>query len=376
MDVLPYRDKPVSDAASAPLAGPAGRLLGFGLVLVGLGSICGFFALMIPVVALLGAGDAARGAGFVWTALVPPVVLISLIAIALVWAGIGSIRLRRWARPVILAGAGLALFAGATTLFQIGFGEVYEYGWYSYEPLSSPTPRTPPPRRGSRATAAQARAQAEADERRAMWVIVGGTTILGVALPLAYLLAYLLAYRGREVAAVLDAADPRVNWTDGCPTPALGLAMGFAYAAAACFVLTPAMMSIPLTPTATGSDPLLRTALVVGYLVVGGLCALTAWLVYRARPAGPWLAIVLIALLSAGITAGAAEMVLDGATATPTRYSPDQALMLAQLASIRGVISILAFAVPAVIFVLHVRRVINETPRAQGVSAVTHPACR
>lgn len=121
----------------------------------------------------------------------------------LIALGVGSIRARRWVRPLVLvlgwSWLAMGVLGGLLSAFMMP---------WMLDAFAAEDPALP-------------------------WVLVG---CLGSFFGLFGILApvvLVLLYRGRDVAATLDVRDPREVWTDKIPTPLLGLVLWLAYGALA-----------------------------------------------------------------------------------------------------------------------------------------------
>src|SRR5436190_1527584 len=98
-DPAPTPVVPYQSAARPQTRGCETRLFTFGILLVCLGAVFAFLSLLIPLGFAAGPATARRGgAAPIPTPLtILPVILpFALTAAALIWTGIGSIRLQRW----------------------------------------------------------------------------------------------------------------------------------------------------------------------------------------------------------------------------------------------------------------------------------------
>jgi len=333
--VVPYRS-----AARTPTHGCETRLFTCGILLVCLGAVFAFLTLLIP----LGFASAPPAARLGAAAPVPtpltvlPVILpFAVSAAAFIWTGIGSIRLRRWSRPLALSIAGIALFAGGVIVLQFTATSLMTY-------LFGPQTTPAPVRRGTTAPPSVNGAY--------LLGYVTGLLLVALGIPL----VFFFAYRPRAVQQTLDEADPEPAWTDRCPLPLLGLAIALAYAA---FIT--ATSALTIDPAVAFFGTLLhREFAVADLLLLAVAFAGAAVLTYRLSPLGPWLAIALM-------TTAAASLILTGATfatqdpyAAPrptwSRASTFEIQQAAQLATTRGMINTLLYLVPAVAYTLYARR--------------------
>jgi hypothetical protein len=194
-----------------------------------------------------------------------------LIAALMVWAGIGSLRCRRWTRPVMLVLAWSWLLCGSVMLAVAV--------WLIDDLLVAAAGGDPRALTDDLASVVKA----------VMFAALGGG---GVALPALFVRAY-------HDPAILDtcaARDPSPDWTARCPLPVLGLSLGLA--ACGLFALPLALHAVvPFFGIVRGAPAVL--------LVLGGAAA-CLWLAratYRLEPAGLWGTAALLLALGAAMVA-------------------------------------------------------------------------
>lgn len=184
----------------------SGRLILFGSLSLFVGTACAAVALLTLLLPFLqrllpetGAPvTEARSAalGFLTYALASAV---------LVWAGIGSVRRRRWVRPVMLTVAWTWLFLGAFGLLG---------ALILLDELPYLFPRGPEPWPTAIPLAVRA-------------AVLGTVAFAGLILPA----LFLWAYRDEQVRRTLERHDPEPSWTDRCPWPVLLLSLELGLAA-------------------------------------------------------------------------------------------------------------------------------------------------
>jgi len=188
--------------------------------------------------------------------LVMGVVLYSLLGAVLIIAGVGSMRRRRWTRPIMLVIGWTWMLSGALSLLVV---------WGMLDDLL-------------------VLATAEVGELPATVALVFKAVVmtLGLLCGVLFPAVLLVAFHDRHVAPTCAAADPQPGWSDTRPVPVVGLAAGLGLAA---------LLSLPLA---------LRPVVpVFGVLATGvsGLAAVllsaggAAWLarsVYRLERRGWW----------------------------------------------------------------------------------------
>jgi hypothetical protein len=204
-------------------------------------------------------------------------VLLS-IAVATMALGVGSIRCRRWVRPLMLTLAWTWLIAGLVVF-------PYSLLMSRYAVLSALPDLLP-----------------------SSPLVLTVRTLVGVVMGVVWLLlpaVFVLGYGGKRVEQICIEAHPEPAWTDRAPTPVLGLAVGLG--AAAYITLPTAVFAVlPLGPwLVTGWIAVVLT--VLGAL----LCAWLARATYRLEPAGWWgtLLTILVLGVSASFSVVSFELV-------------------------------------------------------------------
>lgn len=181
----------------------------------------------------------------------------------LIALGVGSIRARRWVRPLVLilgwSWLAMGVLGGLMTAFMMP---------WMLEILAVDDPALP-------------------------WIMIGclGTLfgLFGILVPA----ILLLLYRGRDVAATLDARDPREVWTDKIPTPLLGLVLWLGYGALA-MVASSLYAVFPLGRTILTGAPAVAV-----YLAFAALWGYLAVQLARRDRTAWWVAVVAVLGLAA-----------------------------------------------------------------------------
>jgi len=179
------------------------------------------------------------------------------LGVVLAIVGVGALRGRRWARPVMLVLAWTWLIAGAVAA---------AWTWWSAADLVvlATAAMDPPPPDSVMSLVALG--------------LVGTTLVGGVLVPA----AFVWAFRDEDVRLTLERRDPHRRWTDGRPLPLVGMAIALGLAA---LVLVPSALR-PVMP-AFGA---LLTGGVGAVATVAGsaTCATLAAGVYRRRRWAWW----------------------------------------------------------------------------------------
>jgi hypothetical protein len=320
-------------------------LVGCGILLIMLGVAAGIFATFLTMRPLFMVPVATpqlyRHA--------PPVIAALCACAGLILTGVGSIRLRRWSRAVVVSVAGVLLAGGAVTLIVLAVLHV-----------TAPPAMTTLQQAGGWKLRGRPPPPPAAIDDSSIVLMTGALMLLLLAVPL----FFFLVYRSPRIAGALAEADRPRSWVDGRPLPAIALAVMLAMIGAVIFL---ALFAFPPIPAAFASAETSETRVILGgaMIVLSVFFAWSAWLVLRLHPLGPWLALLLIGL-SAGVAIAAMTSVplRDSFGQAVVDYSPYEITWRLQLASFRGLFAVAAYAIPAAIFVLYVRRILSEMPGA------------
>jgi hypothetical protein len=217
--------------------------------------------------------------------LIPGMVIYAVIAATLVTLGIGSIRKRRWVRPVMLVLAWLGLILGVMSVIFMAL--IFP------DMLRNIRANLPTPPAGTAGPPAQFLAIIMAS-------VAGAISLLYIAVPA--LLIFL--FKGPDVQATLEFYDPVPRWTDGVPLHVLGLC--------AILFFTALWMLVIMIQGVMPLFGVFLTGTLARILVVpiAAVFFFTAYQTYRMRLLGWRLAMVLLILLpiSACITFAIADV--------------------------------------------------------------------
>jgi hypothetical protein len=227
-------------------------LFAFGIVEV----VLGLFCLLMAAVSGLGVAAGPSGA----TApdprmMVPGILFYGLLAVYYITTGIGTMRLRRWARPIVLIVSWFWLVSGVFAMAMVS----------TFLPKMMEQMPTPP------GTTSEVMAFAQ------------GCTFFFFAV--FYLILpgiFVSVYGSSSVRATFERRDPVARWTDRCPTPVLGLSFLLAYAALG-MLFGATMPALPVFGFAVGGAA--STVLCLG---LAGLLAFLTLATYRLRPWAWW----------------------------------------------------------------------------------------
>jgi hypothetical protein len=296
-----------------------------------------FLGLMVPVTAL--AALVPRPAG---AAAPPPHMLLLAVgfygvaATVLIWLGVGSILLRRWARALWVCISGVMFMMGLVTIPTLGYVMITDL---PRNLAAGGGPALPPAA-----------------------MLVMQIVMLGVLL-VTYIIApgiLWLFYAGRNVKRTCEVRDPAARWTDRCPLPVLALSLLNAFGAATMLALLPFFGVFPLF--GVFAQGVTARLLMLAY---GAVMLAAAWGVYRLRRGAWWvmLAVALFMVVSGAATLWHADMRelyvglgFDGPMAARMGE-------MAQHMKWTGV----ATSVPWLVWVVYIRRYFPRTPPAAGV---------
>lgn len=261
------------DARTLPFKDRRTSLKVVGVLLLVFGGLSACFAAMTPV-GIYFASLAARQAppGSLQRAAEPDVRTVVLAggmyvlsAAVLIWLGLGAVRLRRWARPAMLVVGWTWLATGGVSFVHwVLFGASMREMMTAGAPAGTPAP-----------------------PRQVILAITVATGALMFAIMVALPALLVWAFQRRGVRDTLAFFDPRVAWTDRCPTPALAVVLWLVLAAAGSFVysvygVVPVYGRFVKGPSA-----------VAVLLALGAVFLVVAWGFYRLRPWAWWATAVL-----------------------------------------------------------------------------------
>jgi len=242
-------------------------LVAFGILVVLTGVLC---AAMIPLTLLVLALQETLGelgaTPMSARTVIPGLTLYGALAVVLVWLGIGSIRARRWARPLLLVIGWLWLATGVVGLVVMV--------------LIAPQLYADMVDAGALPAGAMVLVQL---------VTYGLVCVLYVILPA----ALVLFYRSPDVEATCRARDPRPRWTDAFPPSVLSLLV--------LYVLT--VYLIVLMPVYAVIVPFFGTVLTgapawIIMVLCTAACVWLTWSTYRLEPGAWWASVVLVSVAS------------------------------------------------------------------------------
>lgn len=240
----------------------SGRIKAMGVLQLMLGG----FSLLLAVLVLLGALLSLAVAGESWAASVTVPSVVSSVSILFlgggffVLVGIGSIRLKRWVRPLVLSLMWPALIVG-----------VLDFGLSIYLiPMLFDAVTL--------AGGAEGAGLPGTVVSVVVFVSLSMIFIVGIVVPG----AQVLLYQGAAVKQTLEERDPEPGFVDRCPAPVFGLAVGFVL----CGLLQLSLIGYGVAPF---FGVLLTGAAAVGALLAElALSLVVAVFVYRGSLRGFW----------------------------------------------------------------------------------------
>ena len=248
---LPYKDRSVG-------------LTIFGILTIMLGCLA---ALFVPLM-LFGqmASSKATGTPAPISTILPAVLLYGVLAVALVWLGIGSIMARRWARALLLIFSWCWLVMGVMGVVFMAFI----------------LPKT----------LANLPASGTADHPAVPTAVMTGIMVgIFVVVGIIYVILpaiWTFFYRSRHVKATCETRDPVIRWTDACPLPVLAICLWLVFSA-------PMMLIAPLV--GRGVTPFFGMFLTgipgtLFCLTAAVIWGYSAWSLYRLEQRGWWVMLI------------------------------------------------------------------------------------
>lgn len=241
----------------------------FGILTMLMGGLC---ALLVPLMFFGQAMSAKAGTPQNTQAIIPAILMYGVMAVVLVWLGIGSMMARRWARALLLIFSWSWLVVGVLAIGVMAFVLPH-----LMETINSST------RPG----------QPELPAAAKSLMLLIPMLVVGVI----YLLlpgAWVLFYQSKHVKATCEAADPIVRWTDRCPLPVIAISLWLASGVPMMLVMAVAYHGIIPVFGNFVVGPL-GSAL---YVLFAGLWAYCAWALYKLDRRGWWIVVVSVCIFS------------------------------------------------------------------------------
>jgi hypothetical protein len=241
-------------------------LIIFGVLTILLGCLAGLLVLLI----LVGQAASARTTGTpaTFSTILPAASIYGVLAVALVWLGIGSIMARRWARALLLIFSWSWLVMGLFVVVIMAF--------FIPKMLANMS--------SSGTTDHPAMSSVMIDTMMITMLLTSG--VFFVILPA----VWTFFYNSRHVKATCETRDPVTRWTDACPLPVLGVCLWLAFS-------VPMMLIMPIAGHVVlpfFGMFLTGVPATVLYLAIAFIWSYAAWSLYKLEQRGWWL--ILIAL--------------------------------------------------------------------------------
>jgi hypothetical protein len=246
-------------------------LVVFGILTLLLGCLAGLFVPLMLFGQMM-AAKAPNAPPVNHAVMLPGMAVYGLLAVALVWLGIGSLKARRWARALLLIFSWSWLIMGICMTAVIPF--VMSKAFANLPPNAKTGQPAMPP-------------------GAITGMVIGMTLFFFVAFVLVPTL-WIFFYGSRHVKATCEARDPVTRWTDACPLPVLALCLWT-------WLAVPVMLVMPLTGMAV--MPLFGV-FVSGLtgslfcLVIAAVWGMAGWWLYRLDARGWWLILIAMVLFT------------------------------------------------------------------------------
>jgi hypothetical protein len=239
------------------------RLTLFGALSILAGGGCLLLGLL-HVALLLGAGR-HLGVQVDARAHLSGALLYALLGGAFIWIGGGSVRKRRWARPLMLTLAWTWLLGGLSVLLLLpGLVDIA---------LGTAVANATPPDPSVVGLA------------KIVLMLVAG--FVGVVVPA----SFVWVYNDRHLRLTCEAHDPEPDWTQSCPPSVLGLSIGLAACGGVALLMT-LRPAVPLFGWLATGWPA-----VLSLLVGAGACLWLARETFALRASGWWITTVFLVLV-------------------------------------------------------------------------------
>ena len=260
---------PVETAPLPPYKDRSTGLVIFGILTLLLGCLAGLFVPLM-VFGQMMAAKAPNAPPVNHAAMLPGMAVYGLLAVALIWLGIGSIKARRWARALLLIFSWSWLIMG---VFMTGIMPFVMSKAFANLPPNAKTgqPAMPP----------------------------GAITGMVIGMTIFFFVAFVLVpavwtffYNSRHVKATCAARDPVTRWTDACPLPVLAFCLWTWLAVPMMLVMS--LSGLAVMPCFGVFVSGLPGALFC--LVIAAVWGWAGWLLYRLDARGWWLILVAMVL--------------------------------------------------------------------------------
>jgi hypothetical protein len=259
---------PIPPIEAAPLLAYKDRSTGlviFGILTLLLGCLAGLFVPLILFGQMM-AAKAPNAPPVNHATMLPGMAVYVLLAVTLIWLGIGSIKARRWARALLL------IFSWSWLIMGVCMTAVMPFI------MSKAFANLPP----------NAKTGQPAMPSAAITGMVIGMTLFFFVIFVLVPAVWTFFYNSRHVKATCEARDPMPRWTDACPLPVLALSLWT-------WLAVPMMLVMSLTGLAV--MPCFGVFVsglpgALSCLVIAAVWGTAGWWLYRLDARGWWLILV------------------------------------------------------------------------------------
>jgi hypothetical protein len=263
---------PIPPIEAAPLPAYKDRSTGlviFGILTLLLGCLAGLFVPLMLFGQMM-AAKAPNAPPVNHAAMLPGMAVYGLLAVALIWLGIGSIKARRWARALLL------IFSWSWLIMGVCMTAVMPFV------MSKAMANLPP----------NAKTGQPAMPPVAITGMVIGMTLFFFVIFVVVPAVWTFFYNSRHVKATCEARDPVTRWTDACPLPVLAFCLWT-------WLAVPMMLVMSLTGLAVMPCFGVFVSGLPGALfclVIAAIWGMAGWWLYRLDARGWWLILIAMVL--------------------------------------------------------------------------------
>jgi hypothetical protein len=243
----------------------------FGILTLLLGGLAGLFVPLILFGQMM-AAKAPNAPPVNHAPMIPGMIVYALLAVALIWLGIGSMLKRRWARALLL------IFSWSWLIVGVCITAVMPFFMAKFIANLPPNAKT---------------GQPAMSPAFITGMVIGMTVFYGIFFVLVPAL-WTFFYNSRHVKATCEARDPVTRWTDACPLPVLGFCLWTWLAVPMMLVM--ALTGLAVMPCFGVFISGLPGALFC--LVIAAIWGVAGWWLYRLDARGWWLILVAMVLFT------------------------------------------------------------------------------
>jgi len=318
---LPYKDRKTG-------------LIIFGVLTMGIGALV---ALLVPLMIFsVTMSTKELGSDQMGRVIIPRIAFYGLLALVLIWLGIGSAMARRWAPALLL---------------------IFSWSWLIVGVISMAGAVFMMPRLLANAAAYHQPGQPSLPASAQSMILVFTLVFYGtffILLPA----VWVWFYQGKNVKATCEVRDPVTRWTDRCPLPVLAVSLWLSCGALSTLVL----------PLAYGGVfPFFGRFLsgsigTVAWILIALSSFYAAWSLFKLQLRGWWIVMVMIFLLSiSSVLTYLHHDIIEMYRLMD--YPEKQIAMIEQLGVFKGNLmawSCLIFTVPFIAYLLFIRRYLRH----------------